>query len=40
MKNFSKIVVEHWNRMSREVVKSLFLEVLKKSVGVALRGMG
>ena len=29
----------HWSRMPREVVESPFLEVLKKSVDVALRGM-
>ena len=29
----------HWSRMPREVVESPFLEVLKNSVDVALRGM-
>jgi len=36
-KNFLSGVVRHCNRMLREVVESLSLEVLKKCVDVALR---
>lgn len=36
---FMKRLIRHWNRLSREMVVSPFLEVFKRCVAVALRDM-